>query len=297
MMDYKVFKESLDFIEPFLNKKTMINLVGAGEPLLNKDIVKMISLAKEKGLRVNITTNSLLLTKSLSKRILRTKCDFVTLSLESKVEHINDSLRGVPGHYKKVMNAIKYLSGANPSQTKLGIVTTVSRLNLFTIPELVEFVETNSAIAGIRLQAVTSIFGVDTNKMDIRHSDLWPTNSNQVIEVYDKLIQMKKSYKKLQNPVKSLLNHKKYFLNFAHPEGLSICDLDNSISILPDGKMCICPMIDYEDSPFYRVEHFDIKSFNNKKFDIYLREAQPKIRMCNSDKCHVMLNCKLEYVE
>lgn len=82
-MDFALFKRIIDQTYPYLLE---INFSGYGEPLLNKDLIKMVYYAKHKGLRVWFPTNILLLTEAKAIELVASGVDQITVSMDSATE-------------------------------------------------------------------------------------------------------------------------------------------------------------------------------------------------------------------
>lgn len=83
-MDYSVFKKAIDDATLFGENIKALIFAGHGEPLLNKDIDKMVAYAKQskKFDRVEIVTNGILLTKEMSDRLINSGLDRLRISLQ-----------------------------------------------------------------------------------------------------------------------------------------------------------------------------------------------------------------------
>lgn len=79
-----------------------------GEPLLRAGIVDLVKFGAEKGLYMSITTNAGFLTKEMTKELKRAGISCLNISLDSALEQKHDSLRGVPGLYKKALAGAEY---------------------------------------------------------------------------------------------------------------------------------------------------------------------------------------------
>ena len=84
-----------------------------GEPLLVPQLADYIRHAKEKGLRVRIDTNGLLLDEEMVKNLKKAGIDLVGVSIDSPFEAVHDRLRGVKGTFKKAIAGIKYCKKHN----------------------------------------------------------------------------------------------------------------------------------------------------------------------------------------
>lgn len=87
-----------------------ITLTG-GEPLLRNDIFDLISKLKKMGLSVNLNTNGTLINKEIASLLKSTGVGRVRISLDTDVEQVHDTLRGVKGSFNKSISAIKHLIG------------------------------------------------------------------------------------------------------------------------------------------------------------------------------------------
>jgi MoaA/NifB/PqqE/SkfB family radical SAM enzyme len=95
-----------------------------GEPLIRKDIGKLVDYAKQRGFLTTMNTNaSLLASKAASLRNL----DFAFVSLDYFNEY-NDFIRGRRGDFDDVIRGIRRIREVG--NTRVTLVTTISTLNL-----------------------------------------------------------------------------------------------------------------------------------------------------------------------
>jgi MoaA/NifB/PqqE/SkfB family radical SAM enzyme len=85
-----------------------INFTG-GEPMMRgvDDICEITKKLSPKRHVISLVSNSLLLNEKKIKRMADAGLDTLQLSIESVDPEKNDQIRGVPGHYKKVMEAMR----------------------------------------------------------------------------------------------------------------------------------------------------------------------------------------------
>ncbi|MBU0460957.1 MAG: radical SAM protein [Nanoarchaeota archaeon] len=83
----------------------VVDLFG-GEPTLRKDLFEIIELAKAYELGVVIETNGLLLTREYLTKLKKSGLDKIYLSLDDYDERYHDERRGLPGTFKKAVNAL-----------------------------------------------------------------------------------------------------------------------------------------------------------------------------------------------
>lgn len=99
------FKKIIDEMGDYI---IHLRLWNWGEPLLNQDIFKMISYAKQKKIFVNISTNSHLLNKEISKGLVESGLDELIVSIDGASEETYKKYRK-GGDFKKIIDSLKFL--------------------------------------------------------------------------------------------------------------------------------------------------------------------------------------------
>jgi len=121
-MEFNLFKKIIDD-SPDLEHLCMHNW---GEPLLHKDIFKMIEYAKNKGVNyVVMNTNGTLLTDKMIDQIVDSKLDIIRFSIDGSVETFK-RVRGV--ELKKIeqnINKLKNVKEIRRPELKMGVVFTI----------------------------------------------------------------------------------------------------------------------------------------------------------------------------
>ena len=121
-MEFDLFKKIIDD-SPDLEHLCMHNW---GEPLLHKDIFKMIEYAKNKGVNyVVMNTNGTLLTDKMIDQIVDSKLDIIRFSIDGSAETFK-RVRGV--ELKKIeqnINKLKNLKEIRRPELKMGVVFTI----------------------------------------------------------------------------------------------------------------------------------------------------------------------------
>lgn len=109
-------------------------LLSGGEPLVHRDIFKIIEYAKGKNIRTALSTNGTLLTKSMAKKLLDLEIDYVGISVDG-IKEFHDEFRQIKGAYAK---AIEGLRNCLARGLKTGIRFTLSRLNAAQLPAVLD---------------------------------------------------------------------------------------------------------------------------------------------------------------
>ena len=121
-MDLDLFKKIIDDC-PDLEHLCMHNW---GEPLLHKDIFKMIEYAKNKGVNyVVMNTNGTLLTNKMIDQIVDSKLDIIRFSIDGSAETFK-RVRGVElQNIERNINKLKKVKEKRRPKLKMGVVFTV----------------------------------------------------------------------------------------------------------------------------------------------------------------------------
>jgi radical SAM protein with 4Fe4S-binding SPASM domain len=105
-MDWDLFckivdegKNYLEFIIPF----------GGGEPLLGKDIFRMIDYCRQQGLRTWISTNATLLDENRSRELLRSGLDYIIFAFDGATADVYQRYRPGADFHRVRQNILRFL--------------------------------------------------------------------------------------------------------------------------------------------------------------------------------------------
>lgn len=99
--------EIMKFIKEVSFFKPVIYFCG-GEPTLREDLFELISYVKSNGMICAMTTNGSHLSEEFAEKIIKSKLDFLSISIDGDREY-HDSVRGIRGAYDKVVNGVKII--------------------------------------------------------------------------------------------------------------------------------------------------------------------------------------------
>lgn len=114
---------------------------SGGEVFLRKDIFEILSMAKENGLKINITSNGTLIDKNKALKIVDL-ANSITISLDSCDGKVHDKLRG-KGNFKKSVRAINYLlkfRKKKKKKIKIRVNTLITKKNYLSLENMAQFV-------------------------------------------------------------------------------------------------------------------------------------------------------------
>lgn len=107
-----------------------------GEALLYPNIVGLMKIAKENGVKNKLITNGVLLAKSSHKEEICDNLDYLVLSIDSVDNKTNSELGRGSNHYNTVKEVLDYVKDKD---LKLNINTVVSKKNIDQLDDLGTF--------------------------------------------------------------------------------------------------------------------------------------------------------------
>lgn len=110
IMNMDTFEKIIDQISHFPKKLKVLSLTGHGEPLLNKNLSKMIKYAKDKKVadRIEFISNGSILTNELSDKLLDAGLDCLRISVQGISESKYKDICGYEIDFKKFIDRITY---------------------------------------------------------------------------------------------------------------------------------------------------------------------------------------------
>lgn len=133
-------EEAKKVIDKLYQYGIKILIFSGGEPLLRKDLFGLIQYAKNLGFQCHLSTNGVLITKEIAKKLKELNISYVGVSIDG-LPDFNDSYRGLPDAFKKAKEGLEYLQEFN---IKTGIRITLSKKNQDQLFPLIDFAIKNS---------------------------------------------------------------------------------------------------------------------------------------------------------
>lgn len=112
-------------------------LFSGGEPCVREDLCELMHYAKDRGMRVVISTNGTLITPQLAKEFAKVGLSYVGVSLDGARE-THDKFRGVPGSFDRSLEGLK---NAQDAGIKVGLRMTINKLNWREIDDVFDVME------------------------------------------------------------------------------------------------------------------------------------------------------------
>ena len=108
---------------------------SGGEPLTNKDFMKVARYAKSKGFYLTVATNGTLISEKVAQKLKEVGISYVEISLDGDNAEIHDEFRGVKGAFNATIRGIK---NAKSVGLDVGIATTATHENIDSIPKIID---------------------------------------------------------------------------------------------------------------------------------------------------------------
>ena len=113
-------------------------ILSGGEPLLREDIYEIIRYGADRGLRMGMGSNGMLIDDEVARRLKDAGMWTVAVSLDSSIPERHDEFRGVKGCWEHAVNAIKALKKVG---IQVQVNSTVTRQNYDEVDDIMAMVE------------------------------------------------------------------------------------------------------------------------------------------------------------
>jgi MoaA/NifB/PqqE/SkfB family radical SAM enzyme len=102
------FEQARPIIDAVADTTYLLQLYTWGEPLLNKDIIRIIEHAKQRNIYVMLSTNATAMTPAYVERLLQSGIDYLTVAIDGGSDETYQQYR-VGGNYSKVLANVRHL--------------------------------------------------------------------------------------------------------------------------------------------------------------------------------------------
>jgi radical SAM/SPASM domain protein of ACGX system len=262
------------------DRKPYFSITG-GDPILHPNFWDLLELLHEKELDYSIMGNPFHLTDDVCRRLADLGCRQYQLSLDG-LEKTHDYFRK-PGSFDITLEKIKTLKDAG---VRASIMTTVSKVNIDEIPELIDVVVANNVdLFSFARYCPTG---------DEKDSHVAPEEYKQLLEkVWEKYNEYSDSgtYFNLKDHLWTLFLYEKGL--FKIPENLKDdviydgCNCGNShLTILPTGDVFACRRMDSKVG----------NAINDDLFDVFTSDEMNEYRQFENfekcSKCELLRFCR-----
>jgi len=130
-------EEAKRFIDDLAEFRVPVLLFSGGEPLIRQDFFELAEYARDKGIRVTLSTNGTLITPEVAKRLKDIGVSYVGISLDG-LRDVNDKFRGKEGAFQAAMEGIQNCVAVGQ---RVGLRFTINRHNFEELDEIFDFIE------------------------------------------------------------------------------------------------------------------------------------------------------------
>jgi SynChlorMet cassette radical SAM/SPASM protein ScmF len=224
----EVGKEAfLNFVEKAVPLGLRVVKLTGGEPFLRSDLPEIIQGLRNLGIAVTIETNGFFIDKEIADLLSDNEVD-VAISLDGGCSRSHDTLRGLPGSFAKVVQAIKMLSERG---CQMKVVMAVSKLNLNEIEKVLSVITSNGCYH-LKINPV-NIFGASR----VRVAEGVRLTPKEVMTLYERRAELEETY----NAFISLEGPLAFATIYEIAEGhIGLCPFTRILGILSDGSISYC---------------------------------------------------------
>jgi MoaA/NifB/PqqE/SkfB family radical SAM enzyme len=226
---------AIDGLARWLGPAAM-NFVG-GEPLLRKDLERLMARATRLGFTVTFNTNGWLLTEKRAHALAEAGVSIAYVSMDGIRAATVEHSRGRPGALRKVFEACDLLDRVpNP---RVVIACVLNGTNAAEIPALIAWVKARGY--QLVVQPLYQNFGAVAHDPGWwRRSPLWPHDLGAIDAAIDALADERRGDCQVCNPVEQLEAFRGYFRDPSAYNG-QVCKAGHSdIAFDPAGNVRLC---------------------------------------------------------
>ncbi|MBU0667383.1 MAG: radical SAM protein [Nanoarchaeota archaeon] len=246
-----------DLIDNLKEIKCKNIVFSGGEPLTHKDIFELIEFANQRGLKVCITSNGILINKETAKKLALAGIDVINISIDGNKE-THEKLRG-KNTFEKAVNGLKNLNKVDVETTIATIVCKQNYKELLSVIKLAKDVGATT----VRFQPFSEDF------LDKKNDSLFITEKEglELERIIKQVVILANKFHINTNPESYLNNISLMVQNKLKPKPNKDCNaLYETISITNMGDVLPCfPMSDKPLGNINKQRFIDIWNSNKYK--------------------------------
>lgn len=262
--------------------------IGGGEALMFEGVLDVVRFSVDEGFNTSIASNGYLIDENRAARIADSGLKAISISMDSLNEETHDYLRGIPGVYRRAMNAIEYLY-RHCNGIYINLCCVFYEFNQDSILDLVHWANKNNKIGSINFMAAMQPNNTALLE-DWWHSDfgfIWPKEPQKTAQIIQEIINLKLNGYKIGNPISQLRAFQAYYLNPNKFVKRKQCNLGRCVLVSSVGDIYLC--YDFEKIGNIKKDRL-IDMWYSEKAD----EVREDISRC-AKNCHHLINCFDEF--
>ena len=158
-------EEAKAMIDDLADFGAPVLLFSGGEPCVRPDLVELMQHAKDRGMRVVISTNGTLITPELARRFAEVGLSYVGVSFDGDPE-THDRFRGVEGSFDAALQGLK---NAQDAGIKVGLRFTINKHNWEEINDIFDLMQANGINRACFYHLVYAGRGSEMIEEDLTH--------------------------------------------------------------------------------------------------------------------------------
>ena len=275
-----------------------IDFVSGGEPLIYNNIVQLIKLITQNGMKASLNTNGWFLTQDMFKKLIDAGLLIVNLSIDYPTTEKHDELRGLPGLFKKATEQIKRCKETG-IPFKLNVRMVLSKHNYKEISEMIKLARELNAdmlsIDMIEADSKNKLFLLNKDEIIDFKENYVPMIVEQVKNLNIKenlkefnIQQLKDMFNTNFNPIQNFENG----LYWPDEHIKKKCDIPSSFMIIEgDGMVLPCNAVEYNrDKIIGNILDTDIiKLWNSNEWNEFRKNKMDFCRECPMNMCYMLV--------
>lgn len=242
-------------------------VISGGDPLLRDDICEIIDYASKSFITTVYDNGSMAANKIDCLR----KVDFVAISIDSLDEAKNDSIKAVPGAWKRAMETVDKLQSEG---INVSVTPTISQKNIYEIIDITNYFTQK----GIPVWYCLYSYDLSMDEKQLfrigkENNDFVITDKEAMVKLCDSLIEMKKKNRRILMTTKLLKALKSLY---EEDKRTWKCQaLSNFLVVDHLGRIAGCHIHNFAGTVFDLPKTWKSQEFKN------LRETYHKCAQCN----------------
>ncbi|MBI4667147.1 MAG: radical SAM protein [Nitrospinae bacterium] len=155
---------------------------SGGEMFLQKTVYELIAHAKSRGMKVGGNSNAFLINPMIAGKIADSGLDMLYISMDGDNAATHDHIRGVPGAFGRVFEAVKNLKSAKPG-IKVFFNTTINAMNVGQLTGIARLAR-KAGVNGLTIEMTNTFDKYSPNRELILPDEKLPLLKSQIKELF-----------------------------------------------------------------------------------------------------------------
>jgi radical SAM protein with 4Fe4S-binding SPASM domain len=182
LADELTTEQKLDLVDQMADEYVPFVAFAGGEPLVTKDIWKVLEHAKKRGVHTTVATNGTLLSKEVCQRLVECGVKYVEVSLDSVVPEEHDRFRGLPGAWKRTVDGMRNV--ASTPGLRCGMAACLTQMNFHHANAMIELAKDLGCTTFVHFNFIPV-----GRARELAHLDITPEQREQLIQLLNRHLQ------------------------------------------------------------------------------------------------------------